>query len=171
MTPSAGYTFNWTGMIGSTGGAGLRIKTFRMEHLASDRVEIDAAFDMRRSRRTAASSSTTSSRRCNHVPPQTQWAQLTRNGVPPLFVLRPLAGGFTPPNTGDEYPAPDPTDKFQMARARQMYEQRRIGTWPELEVALASRGSASIRRAHQGRRPAEARKGEKEWSKRLRKPH
>ena len=47
MTPSAGYTFNWTGMIGSTGGAGVRIKTFRMEHLASDRVEIDAAFDMR----------------------------------------------------------------------------------------------------------------------------
>jgi hypothetical protein len=47
MTPSAGYTFNWTGLIGSTGGAGLRIKTFRMEHLASDRVEIDAAFDMR----------------------------------------------------------------------------------------------------------------------------
>ena len=47
MTPSAGYTFNWTGMIGSTGGAGLRIKTFRMEHLGSDRVEIDAAFDMR----------------------------------------------------------------------------------------------------------------------------
>jgi Phage major capsid protein E len=47
MTPSAGYTFNWTGLIGSTGGAGLRIKTFRMEHLASDRVEIDAAYDMR----------------------------------------------------------------------------------------------------------------------------
>ena len=47
MTPSAGYTFNWTGLIGSAGGAGLRIKTFRMEHLASDRVEIDAAFDMR----------------------------------------------------------------------------------------------------------------------------
>src|SRR5579883_286921 len=47
MTPSAGYTFNWTGLIGTTGGAGLRIKTFRMEHLASDRVEIDSAFDMR----------------------------------------------------------------------------------------------------------------------------
>ncbi len=47
MTPSAGYTFNWTGMIGSTGGAGLRIKSFRMEHLASDRIEVDAAFDMR----------------------------------------------------------------------------------------------------------------------------
>jgi hypothetical protein len=44
MTPSAGYTFNWTGMVG--GAAGLRIKTFRMEQLASDRIEIDAAFDM-----------------------------------------------------------------------------------------------------------------------------
>ena len=47
MTPSAGYTFNWTGLIGQTGGAGLRIKTFRMEQLSSDRVEIDSAFDMR----------------------------------------------------------------------------------------------------------------------------
>lgn len=47
MTPSAGYTFNWTGLVGTTGGAGVRIKTFRMEHLGSDRVEIDAAFDMR----------------------------------------------------------------------------------------------------------------------------
>jgi hypothetical protein len=46
MVPSAGYVFNWTGLIGSTGGAGVRIKTFRMEHLSSDRVEIDCAFDM-----------------------------------------------------------------------------------------------------------------------------
>ena len=46
MVPSAGYTFNWTGLIGQTGGAGLRIKTFRMEHLTSDRVEIDSAFAM-----------------------------------------------------------------------------------------------------------------------------
>jgi hypothetical protein len=68
------------------------------------------------------------------------WAQLTRDGVPPLFVLRPLSGGFTPPNTGDEYPAPDPSNKFQMARARQMYEQRRTGTWPELELALRKSG-------------------------------
>jgi hypothetical protein len=48
MVPSAGYVFNWTGLIGQTGGAGLRIKTFRMEEKASDRVEIDAAFDMRK---------------------------------------------------------------------------------------------------------------------------
>ena len=46
MVPSAGYVFNRTGLIGSTGGAGVRIKTFRMEHLSSDRVEIDCAFDM-----------------------------------------------------------------------------------------------------------------------------
>jgi hypothetical protein len=46
MTPSAGYTFNWTGLIGQTGGAGVRMKTFRMEQLASDRAEIDMAVDM-----------------------------------------------------------------------------------------------------------------------------
>jgi hypothetical protein len=68
------------------------------------------------------------------------WAQLIRADVPPLYVLRPLAGGFTPPDAGDEYPAPDPSNKIQMARARQMYEQRRIGTWPELESALAKSG-------------------------------
>jgi len=44
MTPSAGYTFNWTGLIGATGNAGIRIKSFRMEHLGSDRIEIDSAY-------------------------------------------------------------------------------------------------------------------------------
>ena len=68
------------------------------------------------------------------------WAQLIRTGVPPLYVLRPLAGGFTPPNTGDEYPAPDFSNKFQMMRARQLYEQRRIGPRPDLELALARSG-------------------------------
>ena len=66
-----------------------------------------------------------------------RWVQLIRDGVPPLYVLRPLAGGFTPPVMGAEYPAPELIDKFQMARARQMYEQRRIGTRPELDLALA----------------------------------
>lgn len=65
------------------------------------------------------------------------WAQLVRNGVPNLFVLRPRPDGFTPPKIGDEYPAPDPTDKFQMMRARQMYEQRHIGNRQELESTLA----------------------------------
>jgi hypothetical protein len=89
-----------------------------------------------------------------------QWAQLIRNGVPPLYVLRPLAGGFTPPATGDEYPAPESTDKFQMARARQMYEQRRIGTWPELELALAKsgRGAAAADHADKAAVPAKTRK-------------
>ena len=68
------------------------------------------------------------------------WAQLTRSGVPPLFVLRPLPGGFTPPEVGAEYPPPDPADKLQMTRTRQMYEQRRIGTRQQLEVALAKLG-------------------------------
>lgn len=71
------------------------------------------------------------------------WAQLTRSGVPPLFVLRPVRGGFTPPNVGDEYPAPDPVEKFQMTRARQMYQQRRVGTHEELDVALAKSGFVS----------------------------
>jgi hypothetical protein len=88
-----------------------------------------------------------------------QWAQLTRNGVPPLYVLRPLAGGFTPPSTGDEYPAPESTDKFQMARARQMYEQRRIGTWPELELALAKSGrGAAAEHTDKAAVPAKARR-------------
>lgn len=43
MTPSAGYTFSWTGYLGA-GAEGNRIKTFRMEALGSDRVEIEMAF-------------------------------------------------------------------------------------------------------------------------------
>jgi hypothetical protein len=43
MTPSSGYTFMWSGMEG--GGNGLRIKRFRIEPIASDRVEIEMAYD------------------------------------------------------------------------------------------------------------------------------
>jgi hypothetical protein len=43
MTPTAGYTFSWTGYLGA-GADGNRIKMFRMEHLASDRVEIEMSF-------------------------------------------------------------------------------------------------------------------------------
>ena len=43
MTPSAGYTFSWTGHMGA-GNEGGRIKQFRMENLASDRVEIEMAW-------------------------------------------------------------------------------------------------------------------------------
>lgn len=43
-TPSAGYTFAWAGMIGANA-YGARIKKFRMEHLESDRIEIQQAYD------------------------------------------------------------------------------------------------------------------------------
>lgn len=46
LTPSAGYTFSWTGMFGS-GNDGMRITRFRMEHLKSDRVEIEMAYDQK----------------------------------------------------------------------------------------------------------------------------
>lgn len=47
MTPSAGYTFNWTGLMGS-GAAGIRIKRFRMEPIESDRVEIQMSYDQKK---------------------------------------------------------------------------------------------------------------------------
>jgi hypothetical protein len=46
MTPSAGYTFNWTGLIGS-GVDGMRIKRFYMDHIESERIEIDMSFDQK----------------------------------------------------------------------------------------------------------------------------
>lgn len=46
MTPTAGYTFSWTGLYGNTA-LGTRIKSFRMDNLESDRVEIDMCMDMR----------------------------------------------------------------------------------------------------------------------------
>ena len=64
------------------------------------------------------------------------WARLTRGRVPPLFVLRPLQG-FTSSDIGDEYPAPDAANKVQLTRARQLYEQRRIGTQAEAERAIS----------------------------------
>ena len=74
-----------------------------------------------------------------------------------MFVLRPLRGGFTPPNIGDPVPAPDPTDKHQLARTRQLYEQRRIGTQAELDLALAKMKPAPVAAA-QPARPAKHRK-------------
>ena len=44
LHPSGGYTFAWTGMFGSNA-AGMRVKRFRMEALASDRVEAENAYD------------------------------------------------------------------------------------------------------------------------------
>jgi hypothetical protein len=46
MTPTAGYTFSWTGLLGS-GADGNRIKSFRMEQIGCDRVEIDMSFDQK----------------------------------------------------------------------------------------------------------------------------
>ncbi|MBC7340895.1 MAG: major capsid protein [Clostridia bacterium] len=46
LKPSGGYTFSWTGYLGA-GAQGNRIKRFRMEHLSSDRVEGEMAYDMK----------------------------------------------------------------------------------------------------------------------------
>ena len=46
MTPTAGYTFAWTGLFGA-GALGTRILRFRMEHLKSDRVEGEMAYDQK----------------------------------------------------------------------------------------------------------------------------
>lgn len=45
LVPSAGYTFAWKGL--SNLGYSTAISTFRMEHLKSDRVEGEAAFDQK----------------------------------------------------------------------------------------------------------------------------
>lgn len=47
MTPSAGYTFSWTGHV-QAGPEGNRIRRFRMDSLKSDRVEIEMAFDQKK---------------------------------------------------------------------------------------------------------------------------
>jgi hypothetical protein len=46
MTPSAGYTFAWNGYMGAAG-AGQRVSRFRMDHLRSDRIELEMAFDQK----------------------------------------------------------------------------------------------------------------------------
>ncbi len=47
MTPSAGYTFSWTGRVGS-GNDGMRIKRFRLDKIESDRIEIDMSYDQKK---------------------------------------------------------------------------------------------------------------------------
>lgn len=44
--PSAGYTFSWNGYAGANAWGG-RIKKFRMEAIAADRIEIEAAYGMK----------------------------------------------------------------------------------------------------------------------------
>jgi hypothetical protein len=46
MQPSGGYIFSWAGFLGG-GAFGTRIKRFRMEHIESDRIEGEMAFDMK----------------------------------------------------------------------------------------------------------------------------
>ncbi len=46
MTPSAGYTFTWNGYLGGNS-QGTRVKRFRMEHIASDRIESEMTYDMK----------------------------------------------------------------------------------------------------------------------------
>jgi len=46
MSPSAGYTFTWAGYTGS-GSAGQRVSRFRMDHLRSDRIEAEMAYDQK----------------------------------------------------------------------------------------------------------------------------
>lgn len=45
MTPSGGYTFVWSGLTGSQDGR--RIKRYRLEEYAADRIEIEASWDMK----------------------------------------------------------------------------------------------------------------------------
>jgi hypothetical protein len=44
--PSAGYTFSWTGYLGASD-QGVRVKKFRMEELAADRVEAEMAYEQK----------------------------------------------------------------------------------------------------------------------------
>lgn len=46
LTPSAGYTFTWSGYLGGNR-EGLRVKQFRMEPIASDRIEAEMTYDMK----------------------------------------------------------------------------------------------------------------------------
>lgn len=46
MTPSGGYTFTWNGYAGGND-RGIRIKRFRQENIASDRIEAEMTYDMK----------------------------------------------------------------------------------------------------------------------------
>lgn len=46
MHPSAGYTFSWTGYLGASAD-GMRMLRFRMQHLKSDRIEGEMAYDQK----------------------------------------------------------------------------------------------------------------------------
>jgi len=46
MTPAAGYTFTWNGYAAGNS-QGIRVKSFRQEQIASDRVEAEMTYDMK----------------------------------------------------------------------------------------------------------------------------
>lgn len=46
MVPACGYTFVWSGYHGGNS-EGIRMKSFRMEHIASDRIEGEMTYDMK----------------------------------------------------------------------------------------------------------------------------
>ena len=46
MTPSGGYTFTWNGYMGGND-RGIRVKRFRQEAIASDRIEAEMTYDMK----------------------------------------------------------------------------------------------------------------------------
>ena len=46
MQPSAGYTFTWNGYVAGNA-QGLRVKSFRQEHIASDRIEAEMTYDQK----------------------------------------------------------------------------------------------------------------------------
>lgn len=46
LQPSAGYTFTWGGYLGGNS-QGIRVKRFRMEHIASDRIEAEMTYDQK----------------------------------------------------------------------------------------------------------------------------
>lgn len=46
MTPASGYIFTWNGYLAGNN-YGIRMKNFRMEHIAADRIEGEMTYDMR----------------------------------------------------------------------------------------------------------------------------
>lgn len=46
LTPAAGYTFTWNGYLGGNS-QGIRVKRFRQEAIASDRIEAEMTYDMK----------------------------------------------------------------------------------------------------------------------------
>jgi hypothetical protein len=46
QTPAAGYTFTWNGYLAGNS-QGIRVKRFRMEHIAADRIEAEMTYDQK----------------------------------------------------------------------------------------------------------------------------